>query len=289
MAVAILLVGGIWAACTRESPVQQDCFSTVKGDIVIGKLDVNIIYDDTPGFLYPMMRHEIDFVGYLDVRGFIDYYSYQSGQVGSAVILDFFGGYCPPPGETFTYKNTLWGPDLFQPGTSVNYQFEANAPQARPLTVRGAKIVERRSNSPRPESNSQQLTGTTNSNDSPLFSQDGIWIYFRGYDRRSNRCTISRLPVSVSSTPEVIIDTADPLGGFALTDNDKKLAVVLHKPYEQPKLVQYDLTTGAGDTTVIPGFSGGSILVSIPGTQQFLSLSQAEAQDAYASILFDRS
>ncbi|MGH7596464.1 MAG: hypothetical protein ACREOI_08930 [bacterium] len=279
-------------ACSRELPTETRTGGQgVRGSIVADTLDVAIVYDATPGFLYPTMRHEINFVGYLDVAGFIDSYSYQSSDVGRGLIIDYFGGYFPKAGTKFRYGQCLWSPDLFAPGTSVQYEFQASSPHAYPYAGKAVKTVERKIDGPLPEPNSQQLTGPSAHHFSPFFSQDGRWIYCYGRDRRGQRKSIIRVPTT-GGQPEVIVETQDNLGGFALTDGDTKLIFVIWKPRAKSPLVRRDLFSGARDTAMVDEAFRSADLIPIPGTRQFISLAAPLSSYPYTSDLilidFDR-
>jgi len=70
--VMFLCLAGLRLACSHDFPTQGS-EGAKHGDLVVDRLDVAMIYDDTPGFLYPRMRHEINFTGHLTVPGFIDH------------------------------------------------------------------------------------------------------------------------------------------------------------------------------------------------------------------------
>jgi hypothetical protein len=262
------LLDGLFTRASTQGPE-----ATKKGDIVIDRLEVAMIYDDTPGFLYPRMRHEIDFAGHLTVPGVISGYSYQSDDLGYGLIIDFIPGYAPA-GRAFEHQHKLWSSQLHQPGEIRDFEFSAASPHAKSLHVKDSRVIQKRSDSIRPEPNSQQLTGPVGHHGQPVFSQDGQWIYCRGDENRPNGHLqkIVRVPAH-GGAPEVIIETTENLGGFALTDNDTKLTFVVWIPHVKSKLIRRDLISGVQETVTVDGFIWSDDLTPIPGAPLFLTLS----------------
>jgi hypothetical protein len=277
----VLCFCSLLVACSHELPTETSTGGkTTRGKIIVDTLLVTIVYDETPGFLYPMMRHDINFVGHLNVPGFIDGYAYKSDDVGFALIIDYIRNYYPQAGTKFRYKQRLWSPNLRQPGSRVEYEFEASSPQATPFSHKDAMLIERKRAGIRPEPNCQQLTGSSAHHNYPVFSQDGHWIYSRGSDRQNNLNMINRVPAA-GGPEEVIVETTEFLGGFALTDNDTKLTFVIWKPHVKSKLIRLDLLSGVQDTVAITAFIWDAALIPIPGARQFITLSDPNSAGSY--------
>lgn len=277
---------GLWMACSRELPTEGISRNFIRGDIIVDTLEVAIIYDDTPGFLYPRMRHEINFSGHLTVSGFIDGYSYQSDDVGYGIIIDYIANYSPPPGTKFDHNEKIWSGELRQPGGSREFEFHASSPHANSVRVKSPTVVQRKDDGIRPEPNSRQLTGPEAHHSQPVFSQDGQWIYCQGYKNglSGNVQTIIRVPAR-GGVPEILVESTESLGGFALTDNDTKLTFAIWKPHVKTGLVQFDLKTGTQDTVTVDGFLWSNALVPIPGTSLFVGLSDPNSAPDHSADL----
>lgn len=262
-------------ACGHELPLES---IRKRGRIIVDTLNVAIVLDETPGFSYPMMRHDIFFVGHLNVPGFIDGYEYQSGDVGFGVFIDYVAGYLPEAGEKFRMNQRLWSSKLIQAGSQTEYRFTAQSPYALPLTVDSSKTIETVSDGPRPVPNSQQLTGPENFNSRPVFSKDGQWIYFQGRDRENRVYSLTRIHAS-GGNPEVLIETQESIGGFALTEDDTKITYVIRNRNEKSKLVVRDLDSGSQEIIAVDGFIWSADLIPIPDSPQFISLSDPNVVD----------
>ncbi len=284
-AAAILYACVLGMACSRELPTQGPEAQKL-GDIVVDRLDVVMIYDETPGFLYPRMRHEISFTGHLTVGGFIDEYSYQSDDLGYGLIIDYIPAYFPPAGEKFEHYDKLWSSQLHQPGELRDFEFGADSPHAKRLLVKGSRQIQGSSDGIRPEPNSQQLTGPIGHHRQPVFSQEGRWIFCRRDENRpdGHLQQIVKVPAH-GGAPEVIIETTENLGGFALTNNDSILTFVVWSPHIKSKLIRHDLTSGAQETITVEGFIWSDDLVWIPDEPLFLTLSDPNSTSDHSADL----
>lgn len=241
------------------------------GQILDDTLTVTIVRDETPGFLYPLMRHDIHFVGHLDVSGFIDQYSYESQDVGFGVIADYSPGYMPARGTKFRFRTREWSQRLQEAGRLVAYEFSARSPFAKVLVRASSVQVRAVNDGPLPAQNSEQLTGPDHSNSRPVFTRDGEWIYYQGWDSDNRTYSINRIPAH-GGIPETVLETAGNMGGFTLTQGDSILTYVAQHRDAKSDLVQRHLHTGAETIIPIDGFIWDAALVAIPETRHFVSL-----------------
>lgn len=272
-------------------------FQNGSGRILDDTLNITIVREETPGFLYPLMRHDIHFVGHLDVPGFIDQYAYKSQDVGFGVILDYSSGYMPDRGAKFRYRAIEWSHVLLEAGHSVDYAFSASSPFAKSL-VRASRVQVRVVNDgPLPAPNSEQLTGPENSHSRPVFTRDGQWIYYQGWDSDNRIHSVHRIPAH-GGIPEMVFETAGTMGGFTLTHGDSVLTYVEQHREAKSQLVQYHLDTGTEKIIPIDGYIWDAALLSIPETKHFVSLADPnvvesdlmliDAEQGTVEILFSR-
>ncbi|MFQ5709549.1 MAG: TolB family protein [bacterium] len=267
-----------WQYGGKSTP--QNPRINTEGLILVDTLEVHIVFDETPGFKYPMMYHEVKFVGRLSVSGVIDRYLYKSNDISYEAGLDFAGP--QPKGTIFRHSHREWSLHLIEAGTPVSYSFSVSASckgkLVRSLTVDTLTVIERRTDSPQPSPGAVQLTGPSYRNVSPIFSQDGHWIYFIVYDLENHRYTINRMPLDGDLQETIVeIEHGKP-GGFALIDGDTKLVDVLRQPNEKSKFITMDLLSGKKEESVIDGFIGASKLIPIPGTQKYVCMSSANTE-----------
>ena len=262
--LCILLLVSSLGACDRLTGPQSG-----SGHILVDTLTITVVRDETPGFLYPLMRHDIHFVGRLDVPGYIDQYVYRSQDAGFGVIQEVARPL--PVGTIFRFGSTEWSHDLLESGNSVDFEFSAHSPVATSLVRASQAQVKTVTNGPRPARNSEQLTGPKRSNGRPVFSRDGQWIYFQGWDSDNRMTSFNRIPTR-GGEPETLLERAGRLGGFALTHGDSVLTYVLSQGDRESQLVEHHLTTGAETIISIDGYIWDAALLLIPGTRYFISL-----------------
>ena len=261
----------LWIGCGADPFEDELNFS-----IITDTLEISIVLDETPGFAYPMMRHSVKFVGFMNVPGVISHYSYRSEGVERSVVYDYFSD-PPPAGTRFKDEFLLWDTELLAVGTPVAYAFGAYGSGGIHLERREALDVESFTDGPRPAASSMQLTGPARRNFQPAFSGDGQWIYYRGYDRNESIYSIHRVSVD-GSVHEPILESTESIGGITLID-DEVLVFARWQPQQPSLLVELNLVTRETTETVLGGSLWDSPLVPIPGTTQLIGLLDPNTTD----------
>lgn len=285
---------GFFTLSACEIPTE---FRNGSGRILDDTLNITIVREETPGFLYPLMRHDIYFVGHLDVSGFIDQYDYRSEDVGVGVIADYAPGYMPDKGTKFRFRAKEWSHNLLEAGQSVDYEFSAYSPFAKSL-VRASRVEVRVVNDgPLPAPNSEQLTGPEKRHSWPVFTRDGQWIYYQSRDSDTRIHSVNRIPAH-GGLPETVFEKAEYIGSFTLTHGDSVLTYVERHPEAKSQLVQHHLDTGTEKIIPIDGYIWDAALLSIPETKHFVSLGDPtvagrdlvliDAEQGTVEILFSR-
>lgn len=149
----------------------------VYGDIfVFDTLDVSIVYDDTPGFKYPMMRHTINSVAHLIENGQISTYQYicEANNISGTSHRDCFA--LIEPGYRFRYNFDFWKSSLLEPNSSVNYSLTYTADietGSKTYVHTSSSTVTYYDTGATPEQSAAQLTGPENRNYRPAYSPNG--------------------------------------------------------------------------------------------------------------------
>ncbi len=268
-------------ACRHEVPLEA---LRRQGRIVADTLEVTILRDETPGFPYPRMRHEILFVGLLTVPGFIDSYDYQSQGQGFGAVFDYVGGYLPEPGTPFRFEHQMWTGTVVEAGATVAYTFAAYSPHARSLEVNDAIPAQVFRDGPVPVAASRQLTGPNYYNSRPVFSSDGTWIYYQSREPKTGTYRLHRMPAD-GGQPEVLEETPDSIGGFALTHNDTRVTYIRMVPSRtKSQLVTLDLQTGTRQSVEVPAFLADRGLLALPDGTRFLAFADPATTPAVALV-----
>jgi len=254
--------------CKEENIVEPP---KIVGDVfVIDTLNVNITYDDTPGFKYPMMRHDIHSVAHLVKKGNISTYIYNcpEANIDNSSGVDYINR--QEPGYKFRYKIQFWNRVMFNPNKNISYSFLYGADLesgSKNYTYNSSTSVIYSDNGIKPEENSKQLTGPDYYNYNPQYSVDGKWIYFQ------NSGYIFRLNTDGSGYEEIenFNKFNMPHGHFQVIDNSH-LAFVLWKPNNYSKIVIKDLQNMTDAEYEVKGYLWGTIPIRVPNTDKYLNI-----------------
>jgi len=280
--IVFILTASCSSESNRESKETQE-----QTAILLDSLRVRVVLDATPGFKYPRMYHEFHFVGHLNIPGVIDIFAYKSGSIDYGAQLDFFGA--RPKGVKYRHSDRIWSSDLADVGSEVPYSFRVSAHskgrKIRNLTIDSIAVVEKNTDGPRPFAKSKQLTGPDYFCGSPLYSQNGKWLYYKEYKRESHRVRIVRLSTENDFHESIVECNRGDLGGYTLAGRDTKLVYAVNKWKQKSKLVIKDLLTGKNRKLSFNGFFRDSKLIHIPTTQKYLCLSAENAARMHGDLV----
>ena len=243
----------------------------------VDTLNVSIVRDETPGFPYPRMRHEVYFVGRLNVPGNLSTFSYRSGRIQHSVIYDFNSEYKSPAGTVVRYGLTRWSPRLEPLASTIQYGVFAHSSDGEPFSFISEVEVEHFENGPKPAVNSRQLTGPEEDNSYPIFSQDGNWIYYLHDD---NIDSIKRVSVD-GSINEAVIEAPEGglISGFTLSNEGNTLVYVVQENEIFSDVYEVDLITGEQVKNTVERSGLGRGLVALPGERRFICISGATGNE----------
>jgi len=259
----------ILLSCSKDNITEP---VTILGDVfVIDTFNVNITYDETPGFKYPMMKHEIKAVTHLTERGNISGYEYvcELADIDNSASYDFI--HLQKSGFKFRHNLTIWGTKMFDPNSVLPYTFTYLADLEKgykSFTYKTSSKVIYSSTGIAPEENSVQLTGPTYWNYQPQFSKDGNWIYYKNSHSiyRTNTSGAGQQDVKILDYPAAV-----NIGRFNILDNNQ-LAFVLWQRNQYSKIVIVDLQTLTETSYEVHGYLWGTCPIRIPNTNKFLNL-----------------
>ncbi len=282
LTILIILVFFI-SKCSETNPIEPE----VVGDVfVIDTLEVNIYYDDTPGFKYPLTKHEFKTVIHLTEKGSLHGYHFKcdAGNYNNAIAIDYFQSF--EPGFKFRYNFADWSKTILNVNDEIPFSLTLYA------SLDGyGKIYDYKSSTRviysnlgiKPEVNAKQLTGPENRNYFPQFSKDGNYIYYKSSHEKES---IFRTDINGNSFEDIEVFDGQSMsnGSFQIID-DTQLAYVLWKPNVHSKIVIKDLQTMANTEYEVNGYLWGSDLIRIPNTNKFLNFLDPNSIDGHDRIL----
>jgi len=257
--------------CSENNISEPEIYGEV---FVIDKLDVQIIYDNTPGFKYPLMRHEISTETHLIENGTISAYQYEcvNAETKIGVSIDYFKIF--DSGYRFNRSMIGWNHNMIDENTVLPYTllYYADLENSNATYIHESNAkVKYMNEGIRPEDASIQLTGPENRNYYPNFSNDGTWIYYKSsHDKKS----IIRTDKSGSNYQEIIDFsnlpyTSDP-GNYVLTNNNKLLYILRHQN-EYSNIVLLDLHSMQSEEFNSREYLWGTEPIIIPNTTKILN------------------
>ena len=263
--ISLLSIG----SCSELNVTEPD---KIYGEVfVLDTLDVAIIYDETPGFRYPLMKYDIRTVTHLVKKGNIDTYDFkcEPSNISTSSNIEY-GTIEHEPGFKFRNRMIFWSQLLLKPNSIIPYTLlyagSSEGKQIEYTHISSASVYYFNKGT-EPEANALQLTGPENRNYSPLFSPNGNWIYIHSiYDKRS----IFKINATGSGY-ELIEDFSNSKlndGNFNILD-ENHIAYVLWKPYQNSKIVIKDLQTMDNTVYEVQGYLWGSVPIKIPNTNKF--------------------
>ncbi len=273
-AVLLSIPALILSCCTKGVlPTPVEAF----GDsFVIDSLKVKILYDDTPGFRYPMIYHSIKAVSHLIEEGNVSGYEYKCEMFNLRTSSWIEYGGLHVPGFKFRTQMSIWNYSNTKPGIKVPYSFlfyaDVNS-GSKYFTISSSTKLTYFNGGIRPEPNAIQLTGPETINYLPIYSIDGNWIYYVSRND-DNRESINKMDANGNLTEIIETMPEPPLnsGGFTLIDDDKKIAYVLWQSNKFSKIVIEDLQSGNKTEYEIDGYLWDARLVKVPNSNKFLEL-----------------
>jgi hypothetical protein len=249
---------------TAPNPVVGDVF-------IFDTIQVNIRYDATPGFKYPLMNYDIYTVTRLTKDGWVDGYEFKcpQGNIDTWIAIDYFN--YPKVGTIFRRRINKWNDFILQPSAKVAYTliFTATLPgENKEFTFNGNEINKYYTAGIQPEPNSLQLTGPENRNYNPNFSPDGNWIYFQS---SHNQRTIFKTDKHGNSYEKIADFTDSQLdqGAYGILDNNH--LVYVQNGGQLSSIVIKDLGTMNDLVYPVNGNLWGTEPVKIPNTNKFLN------------------
>jgi len=259
---------------------------TVYGDVfVFDTLQAHIRYDATPGFKYPLMNYESNFVVQLTQKGVVDAYEFtcEPGNIRAGVSFDYISR--QEPGYKFRYKINIWSKLLLNINSVVPYSqyFSAFVDAGKKeYTYTSVGKVEYYTDGIQPEQNSLQLTGPENRNYNPQFSPDGRWIYFQSSD---DQRTIFRTDQNGNGYEKIADFNSSTFsqGKFSIIDNNH--LAYIENGNQISKFVIKDLQTFSESIYQLNSTVWGKEPIKIPNTNKFLNLSYPNEFNGYKSQL----
>lgn len=260
-------------SCTKSNisePVYGDVF-------VFDSINVEIRYDDTPGFKYPLMEYVAQAVVHLTEKGYVSTLVFKSD------LNDIYMGtsydYITPPfeaGYKFRFDLKKWDNRMIDVNTVVPYElwFQGSVSEGmKEYLINSSKKVKYYNSGIQPELNSLQLTGPENRNYYPKFSPDGNWIY---YQSSGPQRTIFRTDQNGNGYQKIADFTNSQLnqGEYGIIDNNHIAYVENGNQFSS--IVIKDLTTMNDDVYFVNGRLSGDEPIKIPNTNKFLNLSWAD-------------
>lgn len=275
----------ICVSCYDENIVD----STVIFDnlYIIDTLDVNITYEDTPGFKYPMMKHYVNTVTRLTEKGSINDYEYNCDQGDVSIFSSY--SFLPDDIPNYKFRNemTVWSSKLIEPNTIVSYTllYISYLEDGSNYYTHISNVKVNYSNTGiKPENNSIQLTGPNNRNYSPRFSNNGEYIFYQSsHDKNS----IFKTDLNGENYEEIQL-FEDRIGSIGLLEitNNNELVYVIWKPNIYSKIVIIDLDNMQRNEFVVNGFLWGTRPINIPNTKKYLNaLDHNSANDFKSKLL----
>ncbi len=288
-----LILYGILAitvfSCEEETPVDSG-----GAILLLDTLSVRIVRDETPGFPYPRMYHELRTVARLSRPGFIITYIYRAEGMEMEISVDGARADITTASRRLAQR---WSGTLLSVGQAVPVYVQLDADLSgggnTSLSTTGAAVVEQQSNGPEPERGSLQLTGPGGEAKFPLYSTDGQRIFFiRWGDITPGRTQICAVN-AWGGSPQILLDfyrNLDWLGWFTLADRDSTLVTSVHLPNQPAKLVSWHLASGLADTVSTGVYLHGH-LADVPGTHFIVALSSGNASGTGEAqlVLIDRT
>ncbi len=267
---------------------QQPTPSVPESDeIIVDNLSVRVSYDNTPGFLYPMLRHDVDFTGHRTTPGYIDFFEYSSEGVKSQILVEYRGDGAPA-GTAFDFRNTYWSDKITPAGGRVSYSFKAGSMAADefddPVIRTGEVLVQADSNGERPVSNSLQLAGAADSGFLIAgISTDGSLVYFLKNTAQQG-WIITSVP-AMGGDEQSIAAAGGRIISAAFDAENSRL--VLTSDDLDDALLLYSLNTGVWDTLrVASSFKTRQLVaLSIPGKVAVLHESGGESPLLRAAVI----
>jgi len=260
----LLFLVGLFLSCSEDSAVGPD---NKYGNLIVDTLEIEVYRDETPGFLYPRMNHHVKFSGHLDTIGQFGGLSFENEYVSWGFFQDGHN----IPNAKMSINSSKWDWELLELGSEVKSQFGVAAPGG-PYSFESTVEVKLFTGGTRPEENCQQLTGIENmrtTNSKPIFSKDGQWIYYKSFVS-DDSWSIYKVPVN-GGVSEVIIESADDLGSFALVNGDSAIVYsIIDNPDVHSSLKVYNLFSGVERKFEFNG-SIWRDLVPIQGTNIIIS------------------
>jgi len=273
----LILIVVIALSCSEQNSLGPD---NRNGHLIVDTLEISVLRDETPGFLYPRMQHYVKFRGRFDTIGQFGGYSFNDGYVYQAVAID--GD--PVPNATFRMDGSYWHEELLEPGTVVQYTLGIAA-DGGPYVFESNTTVKLYTDGPQPEANSRQITGIENMKSAhslPVFSRDGQWIYY--LQSFQSTSSIFRIPKE-EGTAELIIGPVETISNFTLTNNDSTIVYVVHNDVPtEAEINVYGLFSHSGKKLIPDGIIFGKP-VPIPATNKVICFWYPENSSKAKGIL----
>ncbi len=216
------------------------------------------------------MYHEVSTVTRLTRPGSIITSIYRAGDVQWELnVRGAHTDICTPSRLT----RSRWSGNLLPVGQRVPAYIQIDADisggGSTSLSTSAAVVVEQRSDGPRPEPGSLQITGPEGEARDPLFSADGQRLFYRrSLSDRGEICLVN----ASGGMPRVLVSPGPPLypgflwfGWFTSADGDSTIVYSLHSKAAYSRIVSLNLYSNRTDTVSTTGYLTGD-LKNVPGT-----------------------
>ncbi len=271
------------SACGAQ-PVQTTSDSE---ELVLDALAVRIYYDDTPGFLYPVMRHDVDFSVRMRTPGRIDFYQYKSQDAFGQLALEFFNnGTSEKP---LKFRSRFWSEELTPAGSLRSYVFtlvyKTEGGERQMKEIEREISVLPAPGDYLPVSNSRQLLGEPESNYSLIgCSADGKQVYYLKQKPGQEGYWLAR--AAIDAGQEELLFTVEYSDAVVL---DAEADVVLLKPmHSEALLIRHNLSTGERDSLRLADEIDALSMCDLPGTGQMAALAkQKNSTETVRATLID--